>query len=248
MAESILKLKKRAVVAGMFKSDAMKADRETLNDFIEGVSKPVAKKKATVAKKKASTKTETSRKKSTRKPARKTAAASKTKKAASKPKRAAAKKASENGDSGRLNIESGIDWTAESDDWNPRVGGPVEKLFKALKKSKGNIDKAYDLISDDPYAFVGKKMRNGTKRTKAQVEAMLRYRLNRTKWEFATRTGQHESADAKNRAVYGTGQYATVRKVKPPRKNAAKKTGSKKTAKTTAAKKRGQAKRKTTRK
>lgn len=239
MAESILKLKKRAVAAGMPKSDAMKADREALNDFIEGASETKPKKK-TVAKKKTGTKTETSRKKSTRKPARKTAAT------ASKPKvkKPAKVKASENGDSGRLNIESSIDWTAEADDWNPRKGGPVERLFKALKASKGNIDKAYDRISDDPYAFVGKKNRKGEKRTKAQVEAMLRYRLNRTKWEFATRTGQHESADPKNRATYGTGQYATVRKVKPPRKNAAKKTGSKTktSAKKTAARKRGQAK------
>jgi hypothetical protein len=127
---------------------------------------------------------------------------------------------------GRLNIDT-IDWTVESDEWNPRKGGPVEKLFKALKKSKGNIDKAYAMISSAPHEFVGKTKRDGTKRSKAEIEATLRYRLNRTKWEYGIRTGQHISADPKNRAQYGTGDYATTRKVKPARKVTAKKTAAK---------------------
>lgn len=238
MAENILKLKKRAVAAGMAKSDAMKADRKTLTDFIEGGSvstKP--KKKAAVAKKKTATATaKPERKKSGRKPAARGATAKKT---AAKKSSTRKQAASENADHGRLGIGS-LDWTAESDDWNPKKGGPVEKLFKALKSAKGDIDRAYAKVAADPYAFVGKKKRDGSKRTKAEVETMLRYRLNRTKFEFAKRTGQHESASPKNRAAYGTGVYATVRKVKPPRKNAKKATTTKpKSTKKTGRKKSG---------
>lgn len=219
MPENILKLKKKAVDKGMAKADAMKADRATLESFLADggkKDKTTATKKKAVAKKKGGTTKKAARTttKKADKPERKKATAKKQERKA--PKRG------ENTDGlGRLNIAS-LDWTAESDEWNPKKGGPVEKLFKALKKTKGNIDKAFSLVEGDMYEFVGKRKRDGSKRTKAEAQAMLRYRLNRTKFEFAVRTGQHESADSKNRAEYGHGTYATTRKAKPARKTTTK--------------------------
>lgn len=215
MAENILKLKKRAVDAGMPRAEAMKADRATLDAFLAGGSeKPVKAAKKKAVKKHAPAPTPTAKKKA---PAKKAAEPKK------QTRKAPVRENTTNG-LGRLNIDkSTIDWTAESDDWNPKKGGPVEKLFRALKSCKGNIDKAYAKVADSPYDFVGKTKRDGTKRTKAEVEAMLRYRLNRTLFEFVKRTGQHASAEASNRAAYGTGTYATVRKVKPARAKATSK-------------------------
>lgn len=218
MPENILKLKKQAVAAGMPKADAMKADRKTLNAFLADDEKPskpkkgVTKKKAT--KKGATTTTKKSTKKATKAERKATPTKPSTKKATRKP----AKRSENTGDLGRVGIDkSRLDWSAESDEWNPKKGGPVEKLFKALKKSKGNIDKAYEIVKGDLYEFVGKTKRDGTKRTKDEAQAMLRYRLNRTLYEFAVRTGQHNGAASENRAAYGTGVYATTRKVKPAR-------------------------------
>lgn len=207
MAENILKLKKQAVAAGMAKADAMKADRKTLNDFLSGDHNKPAKKSAV---KKATKKAAKKSTKGTKVPTRKAQTRKPTQR--------------ENTDGmGRLSInKSGIDWTVESDEWNPRKDGPVEKLFKALKRSKGNIDKAYALVKDNPHEFVGKKKRNGEKRTKGEIEAMLRYRLNRTLFEYAVRTGQHSTADAKNRAEYGTGVYASAARKKTTRKASTK--------------------------
>lgn len=204
-AENILKLKKQAVKLGMARDTAMKAERKELEDFIAGTKAPEKKapaKKAVVAKKKAVVKKATGRKQVRKTP---TATRSAAKKTAAK--RAPAK-ANSNGDSGRVAIGE-IDWTVESDDWNPREGSAVQRLFKALKRAKGNVDKAYDALEADMYDFVGKTMRDGTRRDKASARNMLRYRLNRTKYDYAKATGQHASAT--NRAEYGTGEYATAK-------------------------------------
>jgi hypothetical protein len=227
VAENILKLKKKAVDAGMAKADAMKADRAALEAFLAQGENGAAK-KATAKKvvKKAVVKKAPAAAKAPAKKAAAKAAPAKPKAGTRKVTRKVVTPKIDSDALGRLNIDT-IDWTVESDEWNPRKGGPVEKLFKALKKSKGNIDKAYAMISSAPHEFVGKTKRDGTKRSKAEIEATLRYRLNRTKWEYGIRTGQHASADPKNRAQYGTGDYATTRKVKPARKVTAKKTAAK---------------------
>lgn len=246
MATNILALKKEAVKLGMDKNDAKKANRSVLEDFIKSAgkaSKPSKKsapakkaavskpaKKATVKKKAA---TKPTAKKSAAKPSAKKAPAAKKSAPAGKAKRPSK---SENG-VGRHSIGS-IDWTVESEDWNPRAGGPVERLFKALKKAKGNVDKAYEALSGDMYDFVGKTKRNGERRSKGEAQAMLRYRLSRTKFEYARRTGQHESAT--DRVEYGTGDYASTRrkgaksaakKAAPAKKSSSKKKSGKKSKK-----------------
>lgn len=199
MAENIIKLRKRAVAAGMDAEDARKAERPALEKYLKknsGSSKPVAAKKKKKGNKASVAKPKAAKKDKATKP-----------KATAKPKKSGGSKG--NSSVGRASIGK-IDWTATSDDWNPNPGSAVDRLFKALKKAKGDVGKAYDALKGDVWDFVGKTKRNGEKRTKADGLAMLKYRLNRTKFEFATRTGQH--AKGTNRVTYGEGEYAAATK------------------------------------
>lgn len=245
MAENVLKLKKQAVELGMPRNDALKATRLTLEKFIaeSSKSKPKVEKSAKKKTKVAAEKPVAKSKKKTAKPK-----AEKVSKSASSKKKSPAVKSTKvqgkakrtskvSDDEAGRNVISSLDWNAESDFWNPREGGATERMFKVLKKAKGNIDKAFEAIVGEMFDFVGKKKRNGEKRTKAEAEAMLRYRLNRTKYEFATRTGQHESAT--NRIEYGSGNGKTAKpkaKVEKPKVKAAA-TKTKKTSKKTKTKK-----------
>lgn len=223
MAENVLVLKKKAVKAGMDKKEAMKASRAQLEEFLSGSSKPKAAKKKTkgTAKKKTATK-KTTKKGTTKKTKTATAKKSKTK-----------TRKSNSSDGGRNMIDN-LDFT-NTDGWNPREGSPVNVIFKAIKKFKGNVDKATDHLLPNAKDFVSTKKQDGTKRTKDEMRDALRYRVNRTKWEFATRTGQHEASE--NRVEYGTGAYAQNSKTKkrkaskPKTKKTTKKTNKKKTSK-----------------
>ena len=115
---------------------------------------------------------------------------------------------------------------SQTDGWNPRKGSPPALIIAALKKAKGNRQSAFEALRGDVWNFVGKKKADGSKRTKAEAEDMLRYRISRTLFDFAIRTGQHESAT--NRVQYGTGgtgngSYAPK---KAPRTKTATKTAS----------------------
>lgn len=230
MAENVLVLKKKAVAAGMPKKDAMKASRSELEEFLSD-SKPKKSpvKKASPAKKKAA-KAAPAAKNAT---AKKTAGAGK-KTAAKKTSTKKTSNATTTGNGGRHMIE-GLDFT-QTDGWSPRENSPVAAIFRALKKRKGDVDKTTDDLLPNAKDYVSMKKQDGTKRTKDEVRALLRYRVNRTKWEFATRTGQHEASE--NRIKYGTGAYAQ-RNAKQSRKSSTKKNA--KTAKTTG-KKRGRPK------
>lgn len=219
MAENVLVLKKKAVAAGMDKKAAMKASRSQLEEFLSGASKP----KAGATKKKAVKKGAV--KKATKKAPVKKAAAKKNSKAskpAAKKNTKTPKRSKASDDGGRHMIDS-LDFN-ETDGWNPRDGSPVSVIFKALKKNKGNVDKTTDQLLPNAKDFVGLKNQDGTKKSKAEIRNALRYRVNRTKWEFATRTGQHEKSE--NRIEYGSGAYAQRNK-KAPRKAASKKSGTK---------------------
>lgn len=206
--ENIAKLKRKAVSLGMSVAKARTAKRADLEAYVSEHTEapaPVKKKSAVAKKKTAKTpaKTEAAPKKRGRPPG-----------STNKPKATPAK-AKQNGkvddEAGRATI-SKLDYSVEHEGWNPRSGSPVERMWKSLKKHKDNVDKAYAELLPHVREIVGSKKRNGEKRTKAELEAMLRYRLNRTRFEFAVRTEQHGVAT--NRVTYGTGQYATTRKVK----------------------------------
>jgi hypothetical protein len=214
MAVNVLVLKKRAIAAGMPKPAAMKADRATLEEFLANTND--APKKATA------------KKKTKAAPAKKKAAAKKVKAApAPKAKKASTKKAAPKGSGDGRHMIGSLDFS-DTDGWNPREGSPVALIFRALKKRRGDVDKTTDDLLPNAKDYVSTKKADGTKRTAAEIRNLLRYRVNRTKWEFATRTGQHEASDA--RVEYGTGEYAQQSK-KAKRSAARKPTASKPTRK-----------------
>jgi hypothetical protein len=139
---------------------------------------------------------------------------------------------------GGRNLLDGVNY-GETDGWNARNGSAPDRIVKALKKFRGNREKAFDFLVGDVWDFVGKKFRDGTKRTKADAEGMLRYRISRTAWDFARATGQHDPAT--NRVQYGTGGTGAGT-WKPAKKSATKKASS--TRKATATRKKTGASRK----
>jgi hypothetical protein len=227
MATDILKLKKEAVAKGMPKDKARSATRADLTAFL---AKPARKatpvKKASAPVKKAAPVRKTAATKApVRKPAAKKPVTAKAPVARKATKRPATKPT--NGDAGRNMIES-LDYTI-TDNWNPRAGSAVEVIFKALKKYKGNVDKVFDALVPNISDFVGAKKQDGTKRTKQDRENMLRYRISRTKFDFAIKTEQHEIAT--ERVEYGTGAYATTRAKNKPVKRTTKPTAKRVAAK-----------------
>jgi len=117
-------------------------------------------------------------------------------------KRSSTKSTSSYVPKGGRNVLDDVDFSF-TDGWNPRDGSAPDVIVKALRKAKGNREKVFEALKADVWDFVGKKYRNGDKRSKDEALEMLRYRIARTAWDFAMRTGQHESAS--NRVEYGTG-------------------------------------------
>lgn len=143
-----------------------------------------------------------------RKPVRKAAAVKKSGRKASTPaKSARATKAKRSSNSSRepkggRNLLNKVNYS-KTDGWNPREDSAPDRIIKALKRFKGDRAKVFTHLKGDIWDFVNKRKADGTKRTKADAEAMLKYRISRTAFDFAIRTGQHEPSD--NRVEYGTG-------------------------------------------
>ena len=257
---SLALLRKRAKEAGIAAAVIRKASTaEELQSIIDdhgGDEKPhkkhtvVAKKKGrTVAKKKA-----TGKKNSTKPTRAKSQPAATSRQKSGKAKRTTAGTNGYVAKGGR-NLLDGVDFTV-TDGWNPREGSAPARIIAALRKARGNREKAYEALKGDIWDFVGKKMADGSKRTKDSAQAMLRYRISRTAWDFAMRTGQHESSD--NRVEYGTGGTGegvfkrsksgskTKTKAAPARKAGRKASSKKASAKKTTARKGGAKKRSTT--
>ena len=126
---------------------------------------------------------------------------------------------------GRHLIED-VDYN-QTDGWNPRPGSAPDRIIKALKKKRGNREAAFKLLLPKVSDFVAAKKQNGKKRSKAEMEAMLRYRISRTLWDFAMRTGQHEASDERaeyNTAGTGKGTFKPAKqRVKAPTRTVKKK-------------------------
>lgn len=215
MAKSIATLRKEAKDAGIPYSELRglsTADEiQAVIDAHSGggtttATRPV-KKKRTVAKKKNSSaarpkRKATAAKKST---ARKTGAKKTTAKRATAKKSTAKKSTAtrrQSQDNGGRNLLGDVDYSV-TDGWNPREGSAPDRIVKALKRFRGNRDKVFEHLKSDLWDFVGKTNARGAKRSKAEAEWNLRYRISRTAWDFAKRTGQHEPSQ--NRATYGEG-------------------------------------------
>lgn len=228
MAENLISLQRQAVKLGKTPREAKAMSRKALERYVSGGGgngdAPKVTKKKVV--KKAVAKKQTPARKQTRKAAPKAAP----KAAKPKAQRTRKTKAAENGDAGRFLIGT-LDYSV-TDGWNPRKGSPVERIFRSLKKHRGNTEKVFTDLKSDIWDFVGKKKRDGSKRDKASAEAMLKYRINRTRFQFATQTGQHETSP--NRVEYGTGVYAQQR---PQKSRKASKTSGNKTGRKAAPRK-----------
>jgi hypothetical protein len=103
-------------------------------------------------------------------------------------------------ESGRMMLGD-VDFNV-TDGWNAREGSPPDLIVKALRRFKGNRSKVFTHLLPNIWDFVGRKMQDSTKRSQASAETMLQYRISRTAWDFAMKTGQHEKST--NRAEYGT--------------------------------------------
>ena len=122
---------------------------------------------------------------------------------------------------------NGVDYSIKSDDWNPRADSITGIIFGLLRKFKGNRDKVYDNLLPDVNELFGAKKRTGAKWAKGERERMLAYRIARTAWDFAVRTGQHEIAE--DRQEYGTGGTGQgIFKRKPAQKAPARKAATRK--------------------
>jgi|SRR5580765_1121689 len=180
--------------------------------------KPAARKTSTRT---AARKTATATRSGTAKRGRPAGTASAKSKPAAKSTTGKAKRSTSNanGNGGR-NMLSGVNYS-ETDGWNAREGSAPDLIVSALRRFKGNREKVFNHLLPNIWDFVGRKMADGSKRTKESAETMLRYRISRTAWDFAMKTGQHEKSE--NRAEYGTqGTY------KKP--GATKATGTRRTA------------------
>jgi hypothetical protein len=213
MAESLTELKRKAVKAGMDMAVARKADRDALQNFIDKSVDPDGKKVAKVAPVK---KKKVSKVAAPKKRGRPLGSKNRPKDEPKPVKQAAQKRAPkngkvENGEVGRA-IIGRIDYSIEDENWNPRKGSPVDRIWRSLKKNRDDVDKVFNELLSDLWDFVGREKRNGEKRSKAEAEAVLKYRINRTRFEYAVRTGQHKVAT--NRVQYGTGTYAKNHKTR----------------------------------
>lgn len=255
---TLAELRKRAKDMGIAATVIRSADsaselQSIIDDHDGGKSKKSAKRvvKKAVAKKKTAKK-ETGKKrgrpvgsKNSKKSAEKVKpAASKSKSAKTgKAKRSTGSRTSSYEAKGGRNTLGKVDFRI-TDGWNPREGSAPDLIIKALKRNKGDREKTFDDLWPDRKLFVGPTLRNGKKRElrgpMPSYEAMLKYRIARTLWDFAMQTGQHESSE--NRVEYGTGgtgngSFKTAKKTAKARsagkasKPAAKKTASKTTRK-----------------
>lgn len=221
---SLAALRKQAKDAGVTKSAILAATtaeelQKVISDHAahengttapakKSASRKVPAKKATTARKAAGPQKKQSRKAVPQKSSGRTSAPAKSGKAGTAKRRATATtKKKSNGNSGYVpkggrNLLDSIDFQV-TDGWNPRAGSAPDRIIAAVRRSRGNRTKAFEILSADLWDFVGKEKRNGERRTKKEAEAMLRYRISRTLFDFAVQTGQHEVA--KNRVQYGTG-------------------------------------------
>jgi hypothetical protein len=197
-------LKARAAKLKIPNSKIRGADEDELLEMISdaesnGKPKRAVKKSAVKVMKK------TAKKSSVKKSASKKSAPAKSR-GASKAKRQTTKKAkaTSNGyvPKGGRNVLDEIDWS-DDEGWNARKGSAPDRILRSLRKFRGNRTKVFDALLPDIGDFVKPKRANGVKFTKAERENMLKYRIARTAWDFAIKTGQHEKA--KNRVEYGTG-------------------------------------------
>ena len=240
MAINIMKLRAQAKALGIKGDVLTSGSRSDLEKAIakvngSGSAKPVVKKRRPKTSASAPVKKRgpgRPRKTETEAPKRKPGRPRKTEATAAAPKKRGRPPKAGNSSVGRATIGK-IDYTVESNAWNPRHNTPVDRIFRSLKKHRDNAEKVFTELASHikEWNLVSSKKADGSRRSKGEMEAMLRYRINRTRFEFATRTGQHKKGT--KRVKYGEGDYASSGNSKPaaaPRKKSANGRRKRKTA------------------
>jgi len=133
--------------------------------------------------------------------ARKTAASAKSKPAAKSTTGKAKRSTSGTGNGSGRHLLVDVDYN-QTENWNAREGSAPDLIVKALRRFKGNRAKVFDALVPKIGTFVNPKDSQGRKRSKENAEEMLRYRISRTAWDFAMKTGQHEKST--DRVEYGS--------------------------------------------
>lgn len=103
---------------------------------------------------------------------------------------------------GRIPLPSRARW---NEPFNTREGSVAEEIFLALKSNKGDAEATFNSLKGRALKLAGTG-RGGVKRSKEEALAWLRYRINRIKFDYLTKTGQHEPGT--DRIAYGTGERA----------------------------------------
>ena len=117
------------------------------------------------------------------------------------------------------NLLTDIDWNktdGPGGGWKPREDSAVDVMYQALRQHKGDREKAFEEITQNYniWQFVGRVKDTGEKRGKADAENYLRYRIARTAWDFALKTGQHTKNE-----LWGTkGQADGTKRTPEPRR------------------------------
>jgi hypothetical protein len=135
-----------------------------------------------------------------------------TKAAMKAPAQAGAKKAvpkaQKNLPIGRATIDnSKVDWTAES-----RVGatpGKRQDVMEALRQFEGDVDQVFELLVANAVKWYPNALNSfpGAKSRKNAAEQNLRWLINRVKYDFASKSGQHVSG---TRAKFGESTNANA--------------------------------------
>ncbi len=115
---------------------------------------------------------------------------------------------------GGRNLIEDVDLHAEGD-WNPREDSAPDRIMKALRKAKGDRDKAFEILWPDRWDFVGRKKRNGEKRTTDEARDYLKYRIARTLWDFVLKTRQHKIATNRINAAENGAPAAPKKRGRP---------------------------------
>jgi hypothetical protein len=145
-----------------------------------------------------------------RKPVRRSSAKSavKSKPAAQSATTGKAKRTTSDDEDRGRNELVGIDFKKTAG-WNAREGSAPDVIIQALRHFKGDRAQVFAELKKDIWDYVGKKMRDGSKRTMASAEEMLRYRISRTAWDFAMKTGQHQASTNRKEYEFTNGKTAS---------------------------------------
>ena len=129
-------------------------------------------------------------------------------------------------------VDGDIDWTAE---WNGGQDGNRGTIMKLLRKFKGNSDKVFNALADKAKTMYPKQP-NGRARSKDDAQRLLRWHINRIKFDFVTATEQHvtgggsKPAGRRQSAPKAKAKANTGRKTGTRQKAAQGRAGAKKTA------------------